>query len=232
MNRTEQIVKKNSTVSVLKNNDITLPTKVHIVKATVFPVVIYGYDNWSIKKAEHQRIDAIELWYWRRLLRGPLDSKEIKPVNPKGNQHWVFIERTDADTEASILWPPDAKGRLIGKALDAGKDWGQEEKGVTENEMIGWHHWLNGLESEKTSEDSEGQGSLASCNLWVHKESDMTEWLDNNKTNNENRGPSVVKHWRCSFSSHLGLTTYVGNWEWNVSTSWGRSINPMGPVFP
>ena len=87
MNRTEQIVKKNSTVSVLKNNDITLPTKVHIVKATVFPVVIYGYDNWSIKKAEHQRIDAIELWYWRRLLRGPLDSKEIKPVNPKGNQH-------------------------------------------------------------------------------------------------------------------------------------------------
>ena len=75
MNRTEQIVKKNSTVSVLKNNDITLPTKVHIVKATIFPVVIYGYDNWTIKKAEHQRIDAIELWYWRRLLRVPWTAR-------------------------------------------------------------------------------------------------------------------------------------------------------------
>ena len=189
---------------------------------------------WELDHKESSALknSCLQTVVLEKTLESPLDSKEIKPVNPKGNQHWVFIERTDADTEASILWPPDAKGRLIGKALDAGKDWGQEEKGVTENEMIGWHHWLNGLESEKTSEDSEGQGSLASCNLWVHKESDMTEWLDNNKTNNENRGPSVVKHWRCSFSSHLGLTTYVGNWEWNVSTSWGRSINPMGPVFP
>ena len=166
------------------------------------------------------------------VLEKTLESKEIKPIDPKGNQPWVFIERNDAEAEASILWPPDAKSRLIGKALDAGKDWGQEERRVTENEMIGWHHRLNGHESEKTSGDSEGQGSLACYHLWVHKESDMTEWLENNKTNHENRGPSVVEHWWCSFSSHRGLSSYVGNSEWNVPKSWGRSINPMGPVFP
>ena len=92
MNRTEQIVKKNSTVGVLKNNDITLPTKVNIVKATIFPVVIYGYDNWIIKKAEHQRIDAIELWYWRRLVR-------VCWTAGRSNQSWVFIGRTDVEAE-------------------------------------------------------------------------------------------------------------------------------------
>ena len=84
--------------SILKSRDITLPTKVHLVKAMVFPVVMYGCESWTIKKAENQRIDAFELWSWRRL--SPLDSKEIKPVNPKGNQHWVFIGRTDGEAEA------------------------------------------------------------------------------------------------------------------------------------
>ena len=96
-----------------------------------------------------------------KTLKSPLGYKEIKPVNPKGNQLWVFIRKIDAETEASILWPPDAKSRLIGKDPDAGKDWRQEEKGMTEVEMVGWHHWLNGHEFEQTPGHSEGQGRLA-----------------------------------------------------------------------
>ena len=135
--------------SILKSRDITLPTKVHLVKAMVFPVVIYGCESWTVKKAERRRIDAFELWCWRRLLRVPyLDCKEIQPVHPKGDQSWVFIRRTDAEAEAPILWPPDAKSWLIGKDRDAGRDWGQEEKGTTEDEMAGWHHRLNGHEFE------------------------------------------------------------------------------------
>ena len=99
-------------------------------------------------------------------------------INLKRNQPWIFIGRTDAEAEAPILWPPDAKGQLIGKDPDAGKDWWQEEKGMTEVEMVGWHHWLNGRESEKTPGDSEGQGSLACCSPWDCKELDMTERLN------------------------------------------------------
>ena len=134
--------------STLKNRDITFPTKVHIVNGMVFPVVIYGWESWTIKKTD-QRIDAFSLWCWRTL-ESPLDCKEIKPVSRKGNQSWIFIGRTDAETEAPILWPPDANSWLIGKVPDAKKDWGQEEKGVTENEMFGRHHRLNGHEVEQT----------------------------------------------------------------------------------
>ena len=130
--------------SILKSRDITLLTKVHIVKAMVFPVAMYRCESWTIKKAEHQRIDTFELWCWRRLLESPWHCKEIKPVNPKGNQSWIFIGRTDAEAEAPILWLPDGKGQLIGKDPDAEKDWGQKEKGMTEDEMVGWHHRLNG----------------------------------------------------------------------------------------
>ena len=108
----------------------------------------------------------------------PLDCKEIKPVHPKGNQSWIFIGRTYA--EASILWPPDSKSRLIRKDPDAGKEWRQEEKGVTEDEMVGWHHRLNGHEFEQVPGDGEGLGSLACCSQWGSKESDTTEWLNNN----------------------------------------------------
>ena len=111
--------------SILKSRDIYLPTKVHLVKAMVFPIVIYGCESWIIKKAKWQRIDAFELWCWRRLLvleKSPLDCKEIQPLHPKGNQSWVFIGRTDAEAETPILWPPDAKSQLIGKDPDAGKD--------------------------------------------------------------------------------------------------------------
>ena len=118
---------------ILKSKHIPLPTKVHIVKTMVFPVVIFGYDSWTIKKAEHQRIDAFEL-VLEKTLENPLDCKEIKPVNPKGNQPWIFIGSTVA--EAPILWPPDSESRLIGKDPDAGKDWRQKEKGVAEDEMV------------------------------------------------------------------------------------------------
>ena len=133
--------------SILKSRDITLPAKVRLVKALVFPVVMCGCESWTINKAEHQRIDAFELWCWRRLV-SPLDCKEIQPVNPKGNQSWIFTGRTDAEAEAPIFWPPDAKSWLIGKDLDAGKDWRQEEKGMTEDERVGWHHWRDGHEFE------------------------------------------------------------------------------------
>ena len=92
--------------SIFKSRDITLPTKVRLVKAMIFPVVMYGYESWTVKKAERRRIDAFELWCWRRLLRVPsLDCKEIQPVHPKGDQSWVFIGRTDAEAETLILWP-------------------------------------------------------------------------------------------------------------------------------
>ena len=94
--------------SIFKSRNITLPTKVCLVKAMVFPVVMYGREHWSIKKAEHRRIDVFELWCWRRL-ESPLDCKEIQPVHPKGNQSWVFIGRTDVEAETPIIWPPDAK---------------------------------------------------------------------------------------------------------------------------
>ena len=95
--------------SILKSRGIILPTKVRLIKAMVFPVVMYGCESWTIKKAEHQRIDAFELWCWRRL-KSPLDCKEIQPVHPTGDQSWVFIGRTDAEGETLIIWPPDAKG--------------------------------------------------------------------------------------------------------------------------
>ena len=113
-----------------------------------------------------------------KTLESPLDCKEIKLVNPKGNQSWLFIGRTDAEAETPILWPPDAKNWLIGKDPDDGKDWWWEEKGTTEDEMVGWHHQFNGHELGQTPGDGEGQGSLACHSPWGCKESDTTEWLN------------------------------------------------------
>ena len=125
--------------SIFKSRDITLPTKVHLVKAMVFPVVMYGCENWTVKKAEHQRIDAFELWCWRRLLRSPLDCKEIQPVHSEGDQPWDFFGRTDAEAETPILWPPDAKSWVIGKDSDAGRDWGRRRRGRQRM------RWLDGI---------------------------------------------------------------------------------------
>ena len=104
-----------------------------------------------------------------KTLESPLDCKEIQPVHPKGNQSWIFIWRTDVEAEALIFWPPDAKKWLIGKDSDAGRDWGQEEKGTTEDEMAGWHHWLDGHEFEQAPGVGDGQGGLACCSPWVSK---------------------------------------------------------------
>ena len=152
---------------------LTFANKVCLVKAMVFPVVMNGCESWTIKEAEHQRIDAFDLWCWRRP-ESPLDYKEIQPVHPKGDQSWVFIGRTDVKAETPILWPPDAKSWLIGKDSDAGKDWRQEEKGTTEDEMVGWHHWLNGYEFGWALGVGDRQGGLACCSSRGHKESDTT----------------------------------------------------------
>ena len=113
-------------------------------------------------------------------LESPLDCKEIQLVHRKGNQSWVFIGRNDAEAETPILWPPDVKNWLIWKDPDAGKDWRQEEKGTKEDEMVGWHHQINGHEFEQALGDGEGQRSLVCWSPWGHKESDITEWISNN----------------------------------------------------
>ena len=142
----------------------------------VFPVVMCGCESWTIKRTRHWRSDAFELWGWRRFFGAPWAARNIQPVHPKGNQSWIFIGRTDAEVEALIRKPPDAKNWLIGKYLDAGKEWRQKEKG-TADEMVGWHHWLNGHDFEQSLGAGDGQRSLTSMGS---KESDITEWLNNN----------------------------------------------------
>ena len=129
-------------------------------------------ENWALKN-----------WcFWtvvlEKTLKSPLDCKEIQPVHPKLNQSWIFIGRTDAEAETPIVWPLHAKNWLIGKDPDVGKNWGQEEKGTTEDEMVGWHHWLNGHEFEQALRVGDGQGGLACCSPWGCEEMDMTEWLN------------------------------------------------------
>ena len=167
--------------SILKSRDVTLPTKVYIVKAMVF----FSSHVWMWELV-HKGSWAPKKWCFQtvvleKTLESPLDSKEIKPVNSKGHQPWIFIRRTDAEAETPILRPFDVKSWLTGKDPDAGEDWRREEKGMTEDEMVGWHQF-NGHEFEWTPGDGEGQGSLACCSSWGCKESDMAYWL--NKNNN------------------------------------------------
>ena len=143
----------------------------------VSPVIMYGCESWSIKKAEHWRIDSFDLWCWRRLLRVPWTVRRSKQsiqkeINPES------FGRTDVEAETPILWLPDVESWLIGKDPDAGKDWGQEEKGTTEDEMVGWHHQLSGHEFEQAPGVGDGQRSLACCSPWGCKESDTTESLN------------------------------------------------------
>ena len=152
--------------SILKSRDITLPTKVHLVKAIVFPVVMYGCESWTIKDAKCQRIDAFELWCWRRLLRVPWTARRSKPVHPKGHQSWIFIGRTDAETP--ILWPPDAKTDSFEKTLMLGKIEGGKRRGRQRM------RWLDGIpDSMDTSLSKlgvgDGQGGLACCSPWIAK---------------------------------------------------------------
>ena len=144
---------------------------------------VFSYSHVWMWELDHKDGQVLKNWcFWavvlEKSLESPLDSKKIQLVHPKGNQSWIFIGRTDAEAEASILWPPDAKIRLIGKDLDAGKDWGQEKKGETEDETVGWHHKLEGHEFEQALGVGDGQGSLSCCSPWGCKEFDMTERLN------------------------------------------------------
>ena len=163
--------------SILKSKDITLPTKVCLSQS-------YGFSSshvW-IWELDHKERWATENWcFWivllEKTLKSPLDCKEIKPANPKGNQSWIFIGRTDAEAEVPILWPLHVKGWLTGKDPDAGQDWSQEKKRVTEDEMIGWQHQLNRHEFQQAL-GVDGQRSLVCCSPWGHKQSDTSKWLN------------------------------------------------------
>ena len=156
----------------------------------VLLVAMYGCECWTKKKAECWRIEAFELW----CLESPLDCKEIRPVHPKGNQPWIFIGRTDAEAVTPMLWPPDVKNWLIGKDPDAEKDWRQEEKGTIEDEIVEWHHWLNGHEFEQVLGVGYEQGSLACCCPWGCKQSDMIERLNWTEMNAHNTHTHTHTH--------------------------------------
>ena len=155
-----------------------MSTKVHLVKAMVFPVVMYGCVSWTIKKAEHWRINTFGLWCWRRLLRVPCTVRRsnqsiLQEISPEHS-----LERLMLKLKFQYFWPPDAKNWLLGKDPDSWKDWRQEEKGMTEGNMVGWHHWLNGREFEQAPGVGDGEGNLACCSPRGRKESDTTEWLN------------------------------------------------------
>ena len=159
----------------------------------------YGFSSGHVWMWE---LDCEESWtpknwcFWtvvlEKTLGSPLDCKEIQPVHSKGDQPWVLFGRNDAKAETPVLWPPRAKSWLIGKDSDAGRDSGQEEKGTAEDEMAGWHHRLDGCESEWTPGVGDGQGGLACCDSWVRKESDTTEWLKWNELNLEEEGEKDI----------------------------------------
>ena len=163
--------------SILKSRDITLLTKVRLVKVMVFPVVMYGCESWTINKAKHWRIDAFKLWCWRRLLRVPWT---VRRSNLSVLEESVLVVHWNdwCKAKTPILWPPNAKSWLIWKDPDAGKDWRQEEKGTTEDEMVGWHHQLDGHEFEQAPAVGDGQGSLACCSPWGQKQLDTSGWLN------------------------------------------------------
>ena len=161
---------------IQESRDITLPTKVRLVKAMVFPVVMYGYESRTVKKAEHQRTDAFEWWCWRRLLRVPWTARRSNQSILKEISPWCSLEGMMLKLKLQYF------GHLMQRVdslekTDAGRDWGQEEKGTTEEEMAGWHHRLNGREFEWTPGVGDGQGGLACCSSWGRRESDTTEPL-------------------------------------------------------
>ena len=163
--------------SILKSRDITLPTMCWLSKALGFPVVMYRCKMYN-KESWAQKNWCFWTVVLEKTLESPLDCKEIQPVHSEGDQPWDFFEKNDAKAETPVLGTPHEKSWLIGKDSDGGRDWGQEEKGMTEDEMAGWYHGLNGRESEWTPGVGDGQGGLACCNSWSRKESDTTEWLN------------------------------------------------------
>ena len=161
--------------SIFKSRDITLPTKVSLVKAMVSPVVMYGCESWTLKKAEHWRIDAFEVWCWRRLLRVPWTARRsiqsiLKEISPRISLEGMML-KLKLHYFGHLMWRIDSLEKTL-------RDWGQEEKGTTEDELAGWHHWLDGRESVWTPAVGDGQGGLACCDSWGRKESDTTERLN------------------------------------------------------
>ena len=160
--------------SILKSRDITLPTKVHLVRAMVFPVVMYGCESWTIKKAERWRIDAFELWCWRRLWRVPWAARRsnqsiLKEISPEYSLEGLMLK---LQAFGHLMWRPDSLEKTL-----AGKGW-RWKKGMTEDEMVGWHHRLDGHGFGWTPGAGDGQGGLACCDSWGREESDMTEQLN------------------------------------------------------
>ena len=164
--------------SIFKSRDITLPTKVRLIKAMVFPVVMYGCESWTVKKSEHWRIDAFELWCWRRLLRVPWTARRSNQSILKEISPGCSLEELVLKLKLQYFGHLIQRADSMEKDPDAGRDWGQGEKGTTEDEMAGWHHWLNERESEWTLGVGDWQGGLACCDSWGCKESDTTERLN------------------------------------------------------
>ena len=164
--------------SIFKSRDITLPTKVHLVKAMVLPVVMYGCESWTVKKAERWRIDAFEPWCWKRLLRVPWTARTSNQSILKDISHGCSLEgmmlKLKLQYFGHLMWRADS----LEKTLMLGGIGGQEEKGATEDEMAWWHHWLDAHEFGWTLGVGDGQGGLACCDSWGRKESDMTERLN------------------------------------------------------
>ena len=188
----------------------------------------YGFSSshtwmWEL---DHKESWVLKNWcFWsvvlEKTLESPLDCKEIKPVNPKGNQSWIVIGKTDDGAEASVFWPPDAKSWLIGKDPDAGKDWRQEEKGRAEDKMVGCYHQLNGHEFEQAPGDSEEEGRLACCCPWGCKELGMTELLNNN---------IATGHWK-SLSPNFNYHQYINNlWKLYLEPLVLKSIYNFEPL--
>ena len=193
--------------SIFRSRDITLPTKVRLVKAMFFPVVMYGCESWTVKKAECWRIDAFELWSWRRLLRVPWIARRSNQSILKEISPGISLEGLMLKLKLQYF------GHLMQRVdsledSDAGRDWGQEEKGMTEDEMTGWHHWLDGRESEWTPGVGDGQGDLACCDSWGRKESDMTEQL-------------IWSDLKVLLPGKIRNSQSLTTWPW---TSWGSSF--------
>ena len=177
-----------------------------------------------------RRLSAEELCFWtvvlEKTLESPLDCKEVQPVHCEGDQPWDFFGRNDAKAETPVLWPPHAKSWLIGNDCDAGRDWGQEEKGMTEDEMAGWHHGLNGRESEWTLGDGDGQGGLVCCDSWGRKESDTTErlnWAELNEKGEENGNPLQYSCLENPMDGGAWWATVHGSQR--VGQNWATSIS-------
>ena len=164
--------------SIFKSRDITLPTKVRLVKAMVFPVVMYGCESWTIKRAECWRIDAFKLWCWRRLLRVPWTARRSNQSSLKEISPEYSLEGQMLKLKLQSFGPLMRRADSFEKDPDSGKDWRQEEKGTTEDEMAGWHHWNSGHGFGWTLGVGYGQGGLACCGPWGHEELGTTEWLN------------------------------------------------------